>query len=265
MQNTNRNNLKDKIILIIDELSKTFFNQVITIYEFQFSSMILHLVITHLKENYDTYKIHSTIIKMIENYNTSQVIIAKSGKIYEEILNEKIYIDAYRIFEEFIYQLIKSMLLLMPKFLVNKQGKNKMQIQYDEIFENDNIELCRERIIERTAKEIIQNSNINDIMDWIGKRFGIQISLSDKNIKSLFVISKRRNILIHNNGIVNGIYLNDLKQFGIKPKYKIGYLITKALKQELPTTRKVLIDTVNKICKVICNKSKQISEYYKKI
>ena len=93
---------------------------------------------------------------------------------------------------------------------------SKNEISLSKLFDNNyNINDVRDFIISQKVKKIIQSNNIIDTIKKIERIFSINFEITKESIDNLFVSSLNRNLLTHNNGIVNEIYLEQLIHKGI--------------------------------------------------
>lgn len=195
------------------------------------------------------------VIPVVE-YAKSKKRLEDDGYDFLKILYEKVYVDAYQAFEQYLFDCYKNIYMLCPKFLFKSQA---ISFYYDDIFENNNIEICREKIIDRKVKGIIQSNNIDIVLKTF-KEFGVKIEIPPNFLESIFVFSKNRNVFTHNNGIINNIYIEDLKKNKILSMYKINDSLKEKIIQEINDGNK----TVDYISKYLYEKikSKQIVNYY---
>lgn len=150
---------------------------------------------------------------------------------FQNIITEKAFIDYYQSFEDFIFKCFCSVYKLFPKFLLDKQNDN-LKVNFNNIFENDEVEICREAIIEGRIIDIMHDP-IDKIIDKFFL-FGLKINL-EETINGLRLISLKRNLLEHNNGIINNEFLNKIQKIKVGYNYKKGnrlFISEKELKKE---------------------------------
>lgn len=100
---------------------------------------------------------------------------------------------------------------------------SKNDIPYDKIFNDDSsIEDIKDFMVTFRVKKIIQSNNIIEIITKIEKLFNLNFELSNEQLDMLFLTSLNRNLLTHNNGIVNQVYLHQLKLRSLTSPLKKG-------------------------------------------
>lgn len=128
-------------------------------------------------------------------------------------------------FEEFISEVLKYYFLVYPSLL------NEEKLEYKEL------SLCasKEEIINSFAESkgsSIMLKSPNEIFEQFKKFFGIELEYYKRFKIQIAEIFSRRNILIHNNGIVNNQYINSSKNpYGLQ------------INQEAPITIDYLYDS----------------------
>ena len=135
--------------------------------------------------------------------------LSETGRSYENIVAEKNLVDTYSAFEKFLFDCLCSLYEYHPKFL----GDN-VQINTADFFVANNIELCKRNIIELKVKGFIQQDHIKAIITRFNKKlFNIKdFNISKDDLNLLYEISLVRNLIIHNNSIVNRTYKEGLKK-----------------------------------------------------
>lgn len=187
----------------------------------------------------------------------------ESGRSYEKIVEEKNLIDTYSAFEKFIFDCFYSIYAFFPKYL-----GTQVNINTSDLFIDENIELCKKNIIELKIKNFIQSNNIMDVLNGFRKEFSIKtvetcVSEDEKNI--LCEISLVRNLIIHNNGIVNRIHIQQLEKFlEDKAKYKFdeGETVLNKLEELVQDVKDISIRVSEKIANAIINDSKRLEKYH---
>lgn len=163
---------------------------------------------------------------LLNEYYQNLNEILKIHKSYKVLIIEKIFVNLFAQFEEYVSDVYKILFKHFPKFL----NLDDVRIRYNDLFEQNNIEYLRFQIIERRVKSIIQSSNTFVILDKFKKIFGIDFKVETDIANKLFSISQQRNIIVHNSGIVNDIYISEFRKFGIDQDLKIGdYVLEKTL------------------------------------
>jgi len=192
--------------------------------------------------------------------------LQKSGRCYEHIVAEKNLVDTYSAFEKFLFDCFYALYLHFPKFLGETVSINPL-----DLFFEGNIELCKKNILESQVKSFIQSKNIRDIIYEFEKKFAIKVQkegiVSEENMNLLHEISLIRNIVVHNNSIVNRIYIEQIKRlFRNEPTYEFNEEET--VLNQLPD----IVDTIKTVSTKVCEKltefiirdSKRLEEYHDK-
>lgn len=160
--------------------------------------------------------------KLIDEIKEDEKILTSFKTSYFDILLEKQYIDSYQNLEYFIFDTLYSIYYNFPQFLKDKDSKINTNIE--KIFQdNFDIEITRRNILEEKIQSKMR-VNIIELINFIEKKFQLKI-ISLINKKALFIISQNRNIIIHNNGIINNQYIQNLNKEQIKSNYKLGQKI----------------------------------------
>jgi len=134
--------------------------------------------------------------------------LSASGRSYENIVYEKNLVDAYSAFEKFLFDCFCAIYTFFPKYL----GAQK-SISVSDLFIGGDIELCKKNIVELEVKSFVQSQNIIGVIEGFNKKFHLDLSsvVSKDDKKLLFELSLLRNLLIHNNGVVNRVYSEAVK------------------------------------------------------
>ena len=137
-------------------------------------------------------------------------------------------------FEEFISNLISKMYLLYPQKYLDKQ-----QISFSEIA-CCGVDEIRKKIVYREVDAIMRQS----YTEWfkLFESHGFKFDSCKKELESLKEIYARRNILVHNAGVVNDIYLKNVPKSTAKKDERL-YATNSYLKEAFQTIR-VIIFTV---------------------
>jgi len=135
--------------------------------------------------------------------------LSSSGRSYENIVGEKNLADTYSAFEKFLFDCFCAVYTFFPKYL----GAQK-SISVSDLFIDGDIELCKRNIIELEVKSFIQANNIIEVIGGFNKKFNIDLSsvVSEDDKKQLFELSLVRNLIIHNNSIVNRVYREQVRK-----------------------------------------------------
>lgn len=180
--------------------------------------------------------------EMIQEYNDTLNSLRGSGKSFMDILNEKIFTDKFRAFEELLKDFFKVLYEYFPSFLLSKDNEGKLEVRFDDFFGiSPNLENGKNFIIEEKVKKNIQDSNIASVIQKYETIFGIKHEkLKKESNIEVYHISLLRNIITHNNGEINAIYLDSCKSFKITPKYNNGDSLRNTLQDEINESDRIL-------------------------
>lgn len=153
---------------------------------------------------------------------------------YENILISSTLSNIIIIFEQYLARVYKDLILINPK----------------KYFQNQKVEIAS--IFNRNVKDIVVECVNNEVesnmfdslktLELISEKEGLDINRF-RNIKDEFEeIYYRRNLYIHNNGVVNNMYLSN-----IKDKYKKGV----AVNTKLVTDDVYLRNAINMLYKIV--------------
>lgn len=201
----------------------------------------------------------ATLAKYI--YNKER--LEKYNKSLKIVTREILYKAYYQNFEEYIYDVIFSIYSCYPEFI--KKDSNQIIVNYDLIFSNKDVESIKNEIIEKKVKDLVQSNNIASLLKKFKPLFGIDLKLDLAEIKLLLLTAQNRNILTHNSGKINSIYLNELKKHKIETKYELGDNLLDSLNVEIIEVENQLSGIGKKISEQILSKLLQIDNYSKNI
>lgn len=199
-------------------------------------------------------------------YNESISELKKQNTNHNEILLEKVFVDQFSLFEEFIYDVFYCLFSSFPKF-IGKDSDNKVAVEIEDLFISENLELCQKQVIERKVKSLIQSNNIKKIFGKFKSIFSLDFGIEEFQIKELVHFSLLRNLLIHNGGRVNSIYLDEVKKHSItKNELPPGTSINEKILKPLAESFEELIEVISKkLFEKLINESSRLNNYHKKI
>lgn len=255
-------------VKFVENISKChlkFLNNLIIISHFRLMNLNMQIIISRCQISSFRRMRKKPLDKELEAYFKSKKAIEEMGKKYEEFLSEKTYLDSYLAFEEFLMNCLIAAYSAFPKFLVENKDRSEIKIQFDTLFQNNDVEICRSDVVEHKVKDLIQHCEIYELFCKIGNIFSIDLSLNKDEKRKLYEISRNRNIIIHNNGRVNSIYINELKKYKIKSKYEVGEIITEKLENEVNSARDLFQTIAEKFTNDLIGNSKKIFTKHKNL
>ena len=154
---------------------------------------------------------------------------------YENILVSSTLSNVIIIFERYLASVYESLILINPKKYFENQ-----KIEIANIF-NKNV---RDIVVECVKKEV--ESNMFDslkALELISQKERLNINRYRNILDEFEEIYYRRNLYIHNNGVVNNLYLSN-----IKDKFRKDIKV----KQKLVTDEIYLRNAINMLYKIVC-------------
>lgn len=155
-----------------------------------------------LEGNYNNED-QETIDRMIENIKSEKEKVDR----YPKIVYSMSLVYALAHFEAYLRDTLKKLLEIFPKTL----STSKKQMSYEDILKHSSGEKIIDSIIERELIEV-SFKNITDQIEYLASKFNIRFEYekgeatwgTDKlDIEKLREIFSIRNLILHNNGIVN--------------------------------------------------------------
>lgn len=191
--------------------------------------------------------------------NYSKEKLNSYNRTFSDITNELTFKTYYQLFEEFIFQVFTALYSTYPIFL--KKDTIKFDLDYENVFSTKDIQEVQNLIIENKVKRTIQSNNISNILKKIEKIFGIEIKANENDSQNIILASLNRNILTHNNGIVNRIYLQEIKFHKLKNNYKLNDSIFLDLNKQTDLLQETVDNLKNNIIDSILKNLTQIDNY----
>jgi hypothetical protein len=184
----------------------------------------------------------SNILEAIPEFDVYKSIeseLKNSGKNQKDLLSEKLFTDGYRIFEEFIADIFQAIFNFFPYLLLieSKDEIAEISVPFRYIFTTPDIEGCKNLVIEKKVKSYIQGDSITTVLKRFDTTFRLKMTIAEEKKQIAQHMSLMRNLLQHNNGIVNQIYIATAKQYKIVQNYIINDSITLGLLQDINTLR----------------------------
>lgn len=129
-------------------------------------------------------------------------------------------------FELFLGDCLTVLFYAFPRFLTTPPENIVLPTtHYDDLFGTTSVLQTRLAIAQRKVSQLLQSENVFDLLKKTEQRFGVSLSaLSEPDRKALLEFSARRNLWIHNAGVVNDIYLRLLRRYGVSSSASEGAL-----------------------------------------
>ena len=114
--------------------------------------------------------------------------------------------------------------VLLQKTIIDKNmfGLIKKELSLNDVLKYSCKEDLASDCVEEKISELMRKSHKEQV-EWVEKSFKIDIINSFLEWKTVFEFFQVRNIIVHNDGVVNQIFIEELKKTGISAgKYKLG-------------------------------------------
>lgn len=131
---------------------------------------------------------------------------------YPHLASKMAFVYLIATFDAYLSDIFEVVILNRPAIL-----KSKKQISYEKILEFSSTSDLIQYLAKRELNELSYKS-IKDQADFYSERFGLALEDSGVSISELIEMHTTRNVLVHNNGVVNHIYLEQLPS----TTYKLG-------------------------------------------
>jgi len=153
----------------------------------------------------------STVEKLSKNMESSQHFYCNS------------LISLVSSVEWFVSQIIHKYYKENPKAI----SSSEKQLSLEDLSKFDSVEDARIYLIDKRVESVLRG----DMKSWITflrEKLNLSMGYLDPHMNQLIEVALRRNLLVHNGGIVNGIYLNSFPK-ELKSEYNIGDKVTVSL------------------------------------
>ena len=148
-----------------------------------------------------------------EDFQMFEQFLEWEGKTYLNLIGEQIYIGSFQNLETFIADSLTSIFSYFPKFLSRKE--KTINVPIEAIATSENIEELQRKIAAQKVKSLLQANNIYKLIEEIEKILKMKFAISEGLKQTVFLVSRCRNLLIHNRGKVNFIFLSETERAGI--------------------------------------------------
>jgi len=125
--------------------------------------------------------------------------------LYPTLLTEMALIYQVALFDAYVPDMIRAVLLQYPGMLKNKE-KN---LTYEEILNLHAKGLIVESLVDKEVDRFSRQS-VREQIKWISKKLQVNYVGNELQENVMVELNARRNILVHNSGIVNQVYLDDV-------------------------------------------------------
>lgn len=129
---------------------------------------------------------------------------------------EKVIVNSVQFFEEYFESLLRRLILKKPGAYLHDKT-----ITFDELFDAD-LSIIKERLINKEINKLMYN--LRETLAKVEKIHKLNLSSYQYLVDGYYEISLVRNVLVHNNGVVNQEFLDELPN-SMSGNYKNGSLI----------------------------------------
>jgi hypothetical protein len=205
---------------------------------------------------------NNDLLLLSNEYKRVNQELKNRNKTYEKLHNEKVLVDIYAAFEKVLYDHLYTLHSLFPKICFSE---NRLHIRFVDIFLSESLESSREYIIEETIKGIVQSNMIDKTIEILLEK--VQIKKKDQDIlsnddrKILLKFSKIRNLIIHNESLMNKIVLEELKKLDVQHTYEENQSISEDLDNDISQMQEIFEKLSKKITDALLEKTLQVIKY----
>ncbi|MDA8956434.1 hypothetical protein N9H19_02320 [Flavobacteriales bacterium] len=143
----------------------------------------------------------------------------KISSLAFKVIPESLFVSLISQYDAFLGKLIKIIFELYPEKL-NSSEKN---ITFSQLQNFDSLEVAKDYIIEKEVESILRE-NHSCHFDWLEKKLDLPLRKKLPIWQTFIEITERRNLFVHNHGIVSSQYLINCKKNNVplKKGIKIG-------------------------------------------
>ena len=114
-------------------------------------------------------------------------------------------------YDAFLGGLIRNLFLMKPDAL-SASDKN---LTFSELVEFGSIEDAREYIVEKEVETVLRKSH-SEQFDWLENKFGLPLRKGLEIWPSFVEVTERRNLFVHNRGVVSNHYLDICRKHNVE-------------------------------------------------
>lgn len=249
-----------------DKIETTFQNAYRTAQYFQtviYASLYLSsLTVAESVKNLELKRllnINPEISQSLEKYRKWMSQFESPENVDETII-EKSFVDKFQIFESLLFELIFSLFKQFPNFL--SKAETFTGISFDELFSSNSIEDLRTTVAENSTRQLIQFNTTRKTLRQIEKIFGIDFNMSDETIKQIHLISRLRNLIVHNGSLMTEMTLRELKSENTEIGVSVRQSIIPFIRSREGYLNDILWAAGNQILETIKLRHNQVAHYH---
>lgn len=182
------------------------------------------------------------LLKVDEKYFSNFDALKKQREKFQHSISHKIHIEKAVLFNliSYLEQSLSDVSHIILKEHPEILQLNDKNLTFDEIKKCDSLDDAKEFLVSQEIEKLLFKP-LSDFFDFFEKKvFKIEFSNLSKFRNELIEIKERRNLLIHNGGIVNSKYLNTVEK-SLQGKFKIKK------DEEISLGKKYLEECIEKI------------------
>ena len=198
-----------------------------------------HVAVKNERTAPSTFLIHSSDIGLADWHVDHREFVARVPK-HEYDLMGIVLVQIVTSFEAFFFSLLETLLIERPERLPKEK-----KIEYGEILGCNDFDEVIEKVVERELHEL----KFKSVSAWFEKLRGMvkMKCPNETEIPLLAEIKATRDLLIHNSGLVNKIYIK-----------KAGDLARGKLGKPISMSDKYLLESLNLVVKIVKDVSKAV-------
>lgn len=169
-------------------------------------------------------RVQALLEKLPGGYAQAALTLLGDQKRVEAALLRRAALDVFEAFELFLGDLLSVLFFAFPKFLTTTPENVVLPTaHYDDLYGPSSLLQARLLLARRKVAQLVQAENVVDLLKKSEARFGVSASrLAQEDRTALLELSARRNLWIHNAGVVNDIYLRLLRRYGVSTTLSSG-------------------------------------------
>ncbi|XDD45240.1 hypothetical protein AB3N60_10985 [Leptospira sp. WS39.C2] len=171
------------------------------------------------------------------------------------LTEEKVFLDRYSIFENFIFENFNELGKAYPNLLFKEKKHIKIKKEY--LFTSKIEETYLAELVFNEIKETMFNKSLSNSIHTFINRFALTKKIEKEKFSAIDQISAIRNILIHKKGKISELDLLELKSKGIEINIEIEKGVNKFLSRELDRYQITLGDTAQELYESILDTVKK--------
>lgn len=134
----------------------------------------------------------------------------RSSVIAQQLLPGSLLVTLVSRYDAFLGRLIRTMVLTRPELLKSSERT----LSLSQLLDLGDFDSARDCLIEKEIEFVLRKSH-DDHFQWLESRLGIPLRKDLPSWKCFVELTERRNLLVHNDGLVSHQYLANCKEHGV--------------------------------------------------